>query len=90
MDSNKFKKEEVLEDFHKNNQEIDGKMSRGEKRTRKALENFSYQKQNGFYKVMFQKSINSMFAVFQPSVFKNSHNGSFLIFGEAIAEKNFQ
>jgi len=88
MNSIKNKKEESVEDFDKNNQGNDEKMSRGEKRTRKALENFSYQKQDGFYKVKFQKSINSMFVVFKPSVFKNFFNGSFLIFGEAIAEKN--
>mmetsp|Transcript_29977 Transcript_29977/g.75454 ORF Transcript_29977/g.75454 Transcript_29977/m.75454 type:complete len:86 (+) Transcript_29977:888-1145(+) len=83
-------KEEILNDFQKNHQKTEEKMSRGEKRTRKVLENFSYQKYEGINKVMFQKSINSVFVVFQPNVFRNSFNGSFLIFGEAIAEKNFR
>mmetsp|Transcript_4360 Transcript_4360/g.8545 ORF Transcript_4360/g.8545 Transcript_4360/m.8545 type:complete len:91 (+) Transcript_4360:902-1174(+) len=89
MNSIEIKKEEITENHDKPNQSFDQKMSRGEKRTRKALEKFSYQKINGVYKVLFQKSINSMFVVLKPDVFKNSLNGSFLVFGEAIVEKNF-
>lgn len=63
------------------------KISRGEKRTLKAIENFSFNKLDGFQKVVFQKNFNSIFVIFHPSIYKNSKNGSFLIFGEATTEK---
>jgi nascent polypeptide-associated complex subunit alpha len=88
MSLQKKNNQKILENLENENAENEQKMSRGEKRTRKALENFSYDKQFQFYKVIFQKSINSMFVVFKPTVYKNSRNGSFLIFGEAINERN--
>jgi len=75
-----------IDNNHSISLQSDEKMSRGEKRTRKALENFSYKKIQNVYKVVFQKSTNSTFVILKPDVFENSRNGSFLIFGEAVAE----
>jgi len=67
--------------------EMDIKISRGERRTLKAIENFSFKKLGNFRKVVFQKNFNSVFVIFHPRIYKNSKNGSFLIFGEATTEK---
>lgn len=64
------------------------KVSRAEKRIRKALEIFSYNKEEGFQKILFQKNFSSIFMVKRPKVFKNLKNGSFLVFGEAFPEKS--
>jgi hypothetical protein len=67
--------------------EMDIKISRGERRTLKAIENFSFKKLGKFRKVVFQKNFNSVFVIFNPRIYKNSKNGSFLIFGEVTTEK---
>jgi NACalpha-BTF3-like transcription factor len=61
-------------------------LSRGEKRTRKTLENFSFDKINGINHVKFKKSKNVNFSISQPEVFQSRTNNSFLIFGEAKIE----
>jgi|Transcript_27906 hypothetical protein len=64
----------------------DKPLSRGEKRTRKALENFSFDKMNGINHIRFRKSKNVNFSISRPEVFQSKTNDSFLIFGEAKIE----
>ena len=64
----------------------DKSLSRGEKRTRKTLENFSFDKINEINHVRFKKSKNVNFSISRPEVFQSKTNDSFLIFGEAKIE----
>jgi len=83
--TNKMAKENVNMDepaFNKSTIHQIEKKSRGEKRARKALENFSYEKMKFVTKAFFQKSGNAAFVINKPDVYKNSKNQSFLIFGE--------
>mmetsp|Transcript_25924 Transcript_25924/g.52832 ORF Transcript_25924/g.52832 Transcript_25924/m.52832 type:complete len:96 (-) Transcript_25924:1716-2003(-) len=64
------------------------KQSRGEKRTKKALESFSFEKINNISRVRFQKTKNIVFAIIQPEIFRSSVHDSFLVFGEARVENS--
>jgi len=68
------------------NDEKNKKLSRGEKRIRKALENFSFEKIDGINYIRFKKSKNVNFSIFKPEVFQSTVNESFLVFGEAKVE----
>mmetsp|Transcript_9326 Transcript_9326/g.22075 ORF Transcript_9326/g.22075 Transcript_9326/m.22075 type:complete len:92 (+) Transcript_9326:910-1185(+) len=62
------------------------KQSRGEKKTKKALENFGFEKIDDITRIRFQKTKNVVFIIAKPEVFKSLIHGSFLIFGEARME----
>mmetsp|Transcript_1101 Transcript_1101/g.2412 ORF Transcript_1101/g.2412 Transcript_1101/m.2412 type:complete len:93 (-) Transcript_1101:1366-1644(-) len=62
------------------------KQSRGEKKTKKALEGFGFQKILDISRIRFQKTKNVVFVITQPEIFKSAIHGSFLIFGEARME----
>ena len=65
---------------------VSEKQSRGEKRTKKALESFSFEKINTVSRVRFQKTKNIVFVIIQPEIFRSSIHESFLVFGEARME----
>ncbi len=64
------------------------KQSRGEKKTRKALEGFGFEKIHDIARIRFQKTKNVVFVISYPEVFKSFIHGSFLIFGEARMENS--
>ena len=64
---------------HKNSLE---KQSRGEKRTLKTLEIFSYKKIDDISKVKIEKK-KQIWIINNPEVFQSQRYNSFLIFGEA-------
>lgn len=78
-----FKKNQEKEEV---GQTLKEKQSRGEKKTKKALENFGFEKISDISRIRFQKTKNTVFIINQPEVFKSFSNSSFLIFGEARME----
>nr|UXY87165.1 nascent polypeptide-associated complex subunit alpha-like protein 1 [Cryptomonas sp.] len=86
MDSNELKRSHDMNLPKTISDEGKGKESRTEKKIRKLLENFSYDKFSRVKKIHFHKARNVIFKIDCPNIFKSSVNGSFLIFGEAKAE----
>lgn len=78
-----LKKEQEKEEI---GQAFREKQSRGEKKTKKALENFGFEKIKDISRIRFQKTKNVVFIINQPEVFRSFTHSSFLIFGEARME----
>mmetsp|Transcript_12810 Transcript_12810/g.20142 ORF Transcript_12810/g.20142 Transcript_12810/m.20142 type:complete len:80 (+) Transcript_12810:925-1164(+) len=65
-----------------NSNESGFKLSKGERKTLKTLENFDFSRISGVEKINFQKNNNLLFSMDYPDVFKSSRLGNFLIIGK--------
>ena len=64
----------------------DGAFSRGEKKSRKAMQKLGMKPVSGIKRVTFKKSKNALFVVTKPDVFKAPSSDTYIIFGEAKIE----
>lgn len=63
-----------------------GNYSRGEKKSRKAMQKLGMKPVTGIKRVTFKKSKNVLFVVTRPDVFKAPTSDTYIIFGEAKIE----
>mmetsp|Transcript_12655 Transcript_12655/g.46250 ORF Transcript_12655/g.46250 Transcript_12655/m.46250 type:complete len:198 (-) Transcript_12655:50-643(-) len=63
-----------------------GKQSRGEKKSRKAMQKLGMKQVLGVQRVAIRKSKNILFVVSNPDVFKSPNSDTYVIFGEAKIE----
>ncbi|EPZ34407.1 nascent polypeptide-associated complex, alpha subunit [Rozella allomycis CSF55] len=75
------------EEGHEHSTNAQGvKVSRGEKKARKALLKLGLKRITGITRLTMKRSKNIVFSIAHPEVYKNPLNGTYIVFGEARVE----